>query len=110
GPFTQRREFPAHGAAPDLINIRWANRVNYSLPARRLSETGRTSKQRIVDMHKVNIGIVGAGFIAELHAESYARVSGYDAHLAAVAAPPTRRAAFQEKYGISKAYETYEEL
>lgn len=61
-------------------------------------------------MEKVGVGIVGAGFVADLHAESFKRVSGHDVQLVAVAAPPTRRDAFAQRHGIGKVYDEFEEL
>lgn len=61
-------------------------------------------------MKTVGIGMVGCGFVSELHAESFARVAGYDARIVAVAAPSTRRPAFQERYGIETGYDAYEDL
>lgn len=61
-------------------------------------------------MQKVGVGIVGAGFVADLHAESFKRVYGHDVQIVAVAAPPTRRDAFAQRHGIGKVYDEFEEL
>ncbi|MCM3660980.1 Gfo/Idh/MocA family oxidoreductase [Georgenia satyanarayanai] len=61
-------------------------------------------------MQKVGIGVVGAGFVADLHAESFKRVAGHDAQIVAVAAPPTRRDAFAQRHGITKVYDDLEQL
>lgn len=61
-------------------------------------------------MEKVGIGIVGAGFVADLHAESFKRVSGHDVSIVAVAAPPTRRDAFAARHGIGKVYDDLEAM
>lgn len=61
-------------------------------------------------MQKVGIGIVGAGFVADLHAESFKRVSGHDVRIVAVAAPNTRRSAFAQRHSIAAEYDTLEEL
>lgn len=58
----------------------------------------------------VGIGMVGCGFVAELHAESYARVFGYDARIVAVAAPSKRRDAFASRHGIERTYDDLDEL
>ena len=54
--------------------------------------------------------MVGAGFVADLHAESFQRVAGHDVQIVAVAAPPTRRDAFAERHGIAKVYEDLEQM
>lgn len=61
-------------------------------------------------MQKVGIGMVGAGFVADLHAESFKRVAGHDVRIVAVAAPPTRRDAFAQRHGIAKVYDDLEQL
>lgn len=61
-------------------------------------------------MQKVGIGMVGAGFVADLHAESFKRVAGHDVQIVAVAAPPTRRAAFAERHQIPRVYDDLEQL
>ncbi|MGC5628832.1 Gfo/Idh/MocA family protein [Georgenia sp. Z1344] len=61
-------------------------------------------------METVGIGMVGAGFVADLHVEAFRRVAGHDVRVVAVAAPPTRRAAFAERHGIDAVYEDLDEL
>ncbi len=61
-------------------------------------------------MQTVGVGIVGAGFVADLHAEAFRRVSGHDVQIVAVAAPNTRRAAFAARHSIANAYDTLEEM
>lgn len=61
-------------------------------------------------MRRIGIGMVGCGFVAELHAESFARVGGYDAHLVAVAAPSTRREAFRARHRIPRSYGDLDDL
>lgn len=61
-------------------------------------------------MKKVGIGIVGAGFVADHHAEAFKRVSGHDVSIVAVTAPPTRRDAFAQRHGIAKVYEDLEAM
>lgn len=61
-------------------------------------------------MKTVGIGMVGCGYISEVHAESIKRVAGYDARIVAVAAPSARRPAFQERHGITSGYDSYDEL
>lgn len=61
-------------------------------------------------MQTVGIGVVGAGFVADLHAEAFARVAGHDVRIVAVAAPPTRRAAFAQRHQIPRVYDDLEQL
>ncbi|MGO1509072.1 MAG: Gfo/Idh/MocA family protein [Actinomycetaceae bacterium] len=61
-------------------------------------------------MQKVGIGLVGAGFVADLHAESFKRVAGHDVQIVAVAAPPTRREAFAARHRIPRVYDELEQL
>jgi predicted dehydrogenase len=61
-------------------------------------------------MQKVGIGLVGAGFVADLHAEAFKRVAGHDVRIVAVAAPPTRRDAFAQRHGIATVYDDLEQL
>lgn len=61
-------------------------------------------------MRTVGIGMVGAGFVADLHAESFRRVAGHDVQIVAVAAPPTRREAFAKRHNIPRVYDDFEQL
>ena len=61
-------------------------------------------------MQKVGIGLVGAGFVADLHAESFKRVAGHDVQIVAVAAPPTRREAVAARHRIPRVYDELEQL
>ena len=59
----------------------------------------------------VRVGIVGAGFAARFHAESYRRVTGVTVELrAAAAAHPERAAAFAGEFGIPHAHASADDL
>jgi len=56
----------------------------------------------------VRVGLIGAGFVAGIHARSYARIKDVDVQLKAVAAVPQSEAqAFAAAHGIADAYEDY---
>jgi len=58
-----------------------------------------SGKQR----RRVRVGLVGAGFVARLHAEAYRHVHGLDVELACVAgARPERAARFAEEFGVGR--------
>lgn len=60
-------------------------------------------------MERVKVGIIGSGFIADLHAHAMATVP--EIELVAVASPtPGKAAAFARQRGIPDAYEDYREL
>ena len=51
-------------------------------------------------MAKVNVGLVGCGFVAELHMYAYQRVYGVDAEVTAVAARGDHVVDFAKKHRI----------
>ncbi|MBN1838371.1 MAG: Gfo/Idh/MocA family oxidoreductase [Spirochaetales bacterium] len=60
-------------------------------------------------MDKVRVGIVGSGFIAELHAAALQLVQ--DSEIVAVASPtPGKARRFAEQRGIRKSFEDYQDL
>ncbi|HLN13007.1 MAG TPA: Gfo/Idh/MocA family oxidoreductase [bacterium] len=60
---------------------------------------------------QVNIGMVGAGFIAETRARCYAGVTGCDARIVAVMSRSRERAdAYARKYGVPDIYGDFQEL
>ncbi len=61
-------------------------------------------------MKKVNVGIVGSGFIAAIHIDSYKKVFGIDVCLKAVASTNEKVKSFAEKYSIEKVYPRFEQL
>lgn len=61
-------------------------------------------------MVKVNVGVIGSGFIAELHMYAYRRVYGLDAHVAAVVSRGDHVVDFARKHRIAKTYRDYRAL
>lgn len=61
-------------------------------------------------MEQVSVGVVGSGFAAALHCDSYQKVYGLDVRVAAVASIDDNVYAFAEKYHIPKVYKDFEEL
>jgi predicted dehydrogenase len=59
---------------------------------------------------QVRVGMVGCGFVSELHMYSYKRVYGVDAQVTAVAARGDHVVAFAKKHGIGKTYRSFKEL
>jgi predicted dehydrogenase len=61
-------------------------------------------------MKKVNVGLVGCGFVSELHMYAYKRVYGVDAQVVAVAARGDHVVGFARKHGIGQTYRSFGEL
>jgi predicted dehydrogenase len=61
-------------------------------------------------MAKVTIGLVGCGFVAELHMYAYKRVHGIDAEVMAVTARGDHVLEFAKKYKICKTYRDFRDL
>src|SRR5215469_10959055 len=61
-------------------------------------------------MPKVTIGLVGRGFVAELHMYAYERVYGIDAEVIAVAARGDHVLDFAKKHKIRKTYRDFRDL
>src|SRR5215467_12723342 len=61
-------------------------------------------------MPKVRIGLVGCGFVAELHMYAYKRVYGVEAQASAVAARGAHVVDFAKKHHIAKTYRDFREL
>src|SRR2546429_757991 len=61
-------------------------------------------------MAKVRVGLVGCGFVAELHMYAYKRVYGLDAHVIAVAARGDHVVRFAKKHQISRTYRDFSAL
>ena len=61
-------------------------------------------------MAKVRVGLVGCGFVSELHMYAYKRVYGVDAIVKAVAARGEQVTGFAKKHGIARIYRNYREL
>ena len=63
------------------------------------------------ERQRVNIGIVGSGFIAETRARSYPSVTGYDVRLVAVASRGQERArAYAQRFGVPDVLDNFEAL
>jgi predicted dehydrogenase len=61
-------------------------------------------------MAKVRVGLVGCGFVSELHMYAYKRVYGLEAEVRAVAARGDQVVAFSKKHGIATTYRSFAEL
>jgi len=61
-------------------------------------------------MAKVRVGLVGCGFVAELHMYAYKRVYGLDAHVIAAAARGDHVVRFAKKHQISRTYRDFPSL
>jgi len=61
-------------------------------------------------MAKIKVGLVGSGFVAELHMYAYKRVYGVDAEVAAVVSRGEHVESFAKKHRIAQSYRDYREL
>jgi len=61
-------------------------------------------------MAKVSVGLVGCGFVSELHIYAYKRVYGVDAEVVAVAARGDHVVDFAKKHQIAKTYRDFRAL
>ncbi len=61
-------------------------------------------------MPKIKVGLVGCGFVAELHMYAYRRVYGVDVEVAAVAARGDHVIEFARKHRIPASYRSFDEL
>ncbi|GGF46278.1 dehydrogenase [Aliidongia dinghuensis] len=61
-------------------------------------------------MKTVRVGLIGSGFVAELHMYAYKRVYGVDAQVVAVAARGDQVEAFARKHGIAGTHRDYRAL
>ena len=61
-------------------------------------------------MRKIRIGLVGCGFVAELHMHAYRRVYGIDAEVVAVAARGNQVVDFAKRHRISTTYRSFADL
>ena len=61
-------------------------------------------------MPKVRVGLVGCGFVAELHMYAYKRVYGIEAEVSAVAARGAHVVDFAKKHHIARTYRHFREL
>ena len=61
-------------------------------------------------MAKVRVGLVGCGFVAELHMYAYKRIYGLDAQVTAVAARGEQVLDFAKKHQIRQTYRDFPSL
>ena len=61
-------------------------------------------------MPKVRVGLIGCGFVAELHMYAYKRVYGVEAEVSAVAARGAHVVDFAKKHRIARTYRDFREL
>src|SRR3954469_21685836 len=61
-------------------------------------------------MPKIKVGLVGCGFVAELHMYAYRRVYGVDVEVKAVAARGDQVVTFAKHHGIPATYRSFGEL
>ena len=61
-------------------------------------------------MPKVRVGLVGCGFVAELHMYAYKRVYGVEAEVSAVAARGAHVVDFAKKHHVANTYRDFREL
>ncbi|WP_441237738.1 Gfo/Idh/MocA family protein [Bradyrhizobium sp. 930_D9_N1_4] len=61
-------------------------------------------------MARIRVGLVGCGFVSELHMYAFRRVYGVDVEVAAVAARGDRVVEFAGHHGIPKVYRSFAEL
>jgi len=61
-------------------------------------------------MAKIKVGLIGSGFVAELHMYAYRRVHGVDAAVAAVVSRGDHVEGFAKKHGIAQTYRDYRAL
>ena len=61
-------------------------------------------------MPKIRVGLIGSGFVAELHMYAYKRVHGLDAEVAAVVSRGDHVEDFARKHGIAQTHRDYRTL
>jgi len=86
---------------------------NSLFPAWLEMEAGKTGsrEQEMGKRKQVNIGIIGAGFLAETRGRCYSKAGGIDARIAAVAdTDPERAAAFCRRFEVSDAYPDFRDI
>jgi predicted dehydrogenase len=70
----------------------------------------RQTSAGVLVVKKVRVGLVGCGFVAELHMYAYRRVYGVDVEVAAVAARGDHVIEFSRRHGVAKVYRSFAEL
>jgi predicted dehydrogenase len=61
-------------------------------------------------MAKIKVGLIGSGFVAELHMYAFKRVYGVDAEVAAVVSRGDRVVDFAKKHGVAQTHRDYRAL
>ena len=61
-------------------------------------------------MAKIKVGLIGSGFVAELHMYAFKRVYGVDAEVAAVVSRGDHVVDFAKKHGIAQTHRDYRAL
>ncbi len=61
-------------------------------------------------MVKIRVGLIGSGFVAELHMYAYKRVYGVEAEVVAVVSRGDHVERFAAKHGIAKTYRDYRQV
>ncbi|MBR0961888.1 Gfo/Idh/MocA family oxidoreductase [Bradyrhizobium japonicum] len=61
-------------------------------------------------MARIKVGLVGCGFVSELHMYAFRRVYGVDVEVAAVAARGDHVVAFARRHGIPRVYRSFADL
>src|ERR1700744_3737690 len=64
----------------------------------------------VLAVKKVRVGLIGCGFVAELHMYAYRRVYGVDVEVAAVAARGDHVVEFSKRHAIAKTCRSFAEL
>ena len=60
---------------------------------------------------RIGVGMIGAGFAADIHARAYAEIHEFDLELAAVAAASLGKAhAFAARHSVHDAYDDYRRI
>jgi predicted dehydrogenase len=60
---------------------------------------------------KIRVGLIGAGFVGNIHARAYRRITDLDVDIAAVAAVPLAQAEeLAQRYGVADAYDDYRRI
>ena len=61
-------------------------------------------------MARIRVGLIGCGFVSELHMYAFRRVYGVDVEVAAVAARGDHVVEFAGRHGIPRVYRSFAEL
>src|SRR5262249_24344571 len=78
--------------------------------SRKTARSKMNSHQRSAAMAKVRVGLVGCGFVAELHMYAYQRVYGLDAQVVAVAARGDHVLDFAKTHRGPRTYRDFKHL